>query len=405
LASKQEKKSGAARWVAWSLCAVYFLATFLVYVLMFSNEADIVRGGFPFIGIASAVVGSLIASRQPRNVVGWLFLGSALFSTVRALFGEYAIYGIETSLGTAPFAETAAWLSLALRMPGPFLGFVLVPLFFPNGRPPSRRWNVLVWTVLAITPFIMFFDAFTPGVAVYDTDIQNPFALDALAPYSEFFRVLLIVCVVFFIFAAAMSLVARYRASSVVERQQIKWLTLAAAILPVWFSLNGPVDRNFPLFFAVLDSLIITGIPVAAGVAILRHRLYDIDILINKTLVYLSLTGSLVAVYFGLVVGSEYALRGLIGGDSRIAIVASTLAIAALFSPFRRAIQNFIDRRFYRKRYDARETLEAFSARLRDETNLDALSSDLVSVVAKTVQPGHASLWLRPPDDAERTRR
>ncbi|MBA2692288.1 MAG: hypothetical protein H0U65_07325 [Rubrobacter sp.] len=342
--------------------------TILVYALVFLNDADIVRGGLPFLGISSAVVGALVASRQPRNVVGWIFLGSAVFSTVRALFGEYAIYGIETSPGT-PFAEASAWISLFLRTPGPVLGFVIVPLFFPNGRPPSRRWNIFVWTILATMPLFMFFDAFTPGVAVYGTNIPNPLGLDALAPYADTLRILLIVWLVSVIFAAA-------------------------AILPIWFALNGPIDRNFPIFFVVVDSLIVAGIPAAAGIAILRYRLYDIDAVINKTLVYGALTTSLAAVYFGLVVGSEYVLRDLVGEDSQIAIVASTLAIAALFTPFRLSIQNFIDRRFYRKRYNARETLEAFSSKLREETDLDELADDLVSVVEKTMQPEHASLWL-----------
>ncbi|MDQ3509101.1 MAG: hypothetical protein M3494_13995 [Actinomycetota bacterium] len=333
---KRFEGSVAARWVAWSLCAAFFVMTFFVYALMFLNEADIVRGGLPFLGIASAVVGSLVASRQPRNVVGWFFLASAVFSTVRALFGEYAIYGIETSPGSVPFAEVAAWASLVLRVSGPILGFVCVPLFFPTGRPPSRRWSILVWTLLALTPVLMVFDAVAPVVAVYGTDIRNPFGLDALAPYMGFFQVFLIVCIVAFIFAAAMSLVARFRASSGVERQQIKWIALAAAILPVWFTINGPIGENFPLAFIIADSLIIAGIPVAAGLAILRYRLYDIDFIINKTLVYGTLTAALVAVCLGMIVGSQFFFRSLTGGGSQIAIVASTLANVALFNPMRR---------------------------------------------------------------------
>lgn len=387
------REKGAARLAAWSLCAAVFAMTLCVYALMILSGADLIRSGLPFLGIASAVVGALVASRQPRNLVGWTFLGSAVFSALRALFGEYAIYGIETSPG-APFAEAAAWLSLFLRTPGPILGFVFVPLFFPNGRLPSRRWRVLVWTIIATVPLFMFFDAFTPGVAVYGTNIQNPLGLDALAPYADTLQIVLIFWLVSVIFAATMSLVVRFRNSSGIERQQIKWIALAAAILPIWFALNGPIDRNFPIFFVVVDSLIVAGIPAAAGIAILRYRLYDIDAVINKTLVYGALTTSLAAVYFGLVVGSEYVLRDLVGEDSQIAIVASTLAIAALFTPFRLSIQNFIDRRFYRKRYNARETLEAFSSKLREETDLDELADDLVSVVEKTMQPEHASLWL-----------
>lgn len=378
--------------------------TSLAYVFTFLSGSDFVRGGLPFLGIASAVVGALIAARHPKNVVGWLFLGSALLSTLRALLGAYAIYGLGVSSGSAPCAEVSAWLSLVIRMPGPLLVFVLVPLFFPTGRPPSRRWNLLVWVIVAVTPVLMFFDAFAPGVAVYGTDIRNPYALDALAPYLGFLRVFLIACLLSFIFAAAASIVARYRSSSGVERQQIKWIALATAIIPVWFSVNAPVGENFPLFFAVVDSLIIAGIPVAAGVAILRHRLYDIDVIINKTLVYGALTVSLGAVYFALVIASELALRTVIGEGSQLAVVASTLAVAMMFRSFRRRIQDFIDRRFYRKRYDARETLEAFSARLRDETDLGELADELVSVVEKTMRPERVSLWMRPTEGPEKRR-
>jgi hypothetical protein len=147
------------------------------------------------------------------------------------------------------------------------------------------------------------------------------------------------------------------------------------------------------------------GIPAAVGIAILRHHLYDIDVIINRTLVYGSLTALLVAAYFGGVVGLQYAFRVLTGGESQLAVVASTLAIAALFTPLRRRIQTFIDRRFYRKKYDARQTLETFTAQLRDKTNLEALSNDLVGVVSETVQPAHISLWLRPDVDSEGRRR
>jgi len=200
------------------------------------------------------------------------------------------------------------------------------------------------------------------------------------------------------IFASAASLVLRYGRSRGEERQQIKWFTFAAAFIPVWFMTNGPIDRTFPVLFDVLDALVIAAVPVAVGIAILRHRLYDIDRIINRALVYAALTGTLVAVYVGSVVLLQYPFRGLGGGESQLAIVASTLVIAALFGPLRRRIQAFIDRAFYRKKYDAKETLSGFGARLRHETDLDRLGDDLVAVVRETVQPEHVSLWLRSPE-------
>ncbi len=381
--------------MAWSLCAATFAGVLLVFWLMFLNGANFVTSGIPFVGVASAVVGALVASRQPRNVVGWLFLASALFSAVRAAFGEYGVYGYETSPGAA-FAEVSLAASVVLAMPGPIIAFVLIPFYFPNGKPPSRRWGVLVWPLLAFMPVVAALDSFSPGSAVYGADIPNPLGMESLATYAGTFEAVLIGWFIVLIFIAAASLVFRFRNSSGMERQQIKWLAFAAAIIPVWFTVGGMVESNFRYVFSILDSLIIAAVPVAAGVAILRYRLYDIDLLINKTLVYASLTASLVAVYFSLVIGSEYLLRTFIGENSQLVVVASTLAIAALFSPFRRSIQNFIDRRFYRRRYNARETLDAFSARLRGGTNLDDLANDLASVARKTMQPAHASLWLRP---------
>jgi len=183
-----------------------------------------------------------------------------------------------------------------------------------------------------------------------------------------------------------------------VERQQIKWLAFAALAIPVWFLTNAPIEAAAPGLFSVVDSLAFTMIPVAIGIAILRYRLYDIDVVINRTLVYGSLTLMLALVYFGSVTATQAVFTALTGQEEQpqLAIVVSTLVIAALFNPLRHRIQSFIDRRFYRRKYDAAKTLESFSAKLRDETNLNALSDDLVGVVRETMQPAHVSLWLRP---------
>jgi hypothetical protein len=200
--------------------------------------------------------------------------------------------------------------------------------------------------------------------------------------------------------AAVISLFARFRRVRGDERQQIKWFAYATALTLFWtFLVEGIPDTNrlFEAVTAVLSLLVIPSIPIAAGIAIFKYRLYDIDQIINRTLVYVALTGTLVAVYVGSVVLLQTLFRSLTGGESTLAIVASTLAIAALFNPLRRGIQAFIDRRFYRNRYDAAKTLEAFSSKLRDETDLDRLGEELVSVVRGTMQPTHARLWLRGP--------
>jgi hypothetical protein len=184
------------------------------------------------------------------------------------------------------------------------------------------------------------------------------------------------------------------------ERQQIKWLAFAASAIPVWFLTNAPIEAASRTLFEVMEALIFVAlIPVAAGVAILRYRLYDIDVIINRTLVYGALTAILVLVYVGGVVGLQALLRALTGQQEQpqVAIVVSTLAIAALFSPLRRGIQSFIDRRFYRRKYDAAKTLEAFNSKLRNETDLEGLNGELVGVVRETMQPVHAGLWLKGP--------
>jgi hypothetical protein len=207
--------------------------------------------------------------------------------------------------------------------------------------------------------------------------------------------------------AAVISLFARFRRARGDERQQIKWFAYATALTLFWtFLVEGIPDtsRLFEAVTAVLSLLVIPSIPIAAGIAIFKYRLYDIDRIINRTLVYAALTGTLVAMYVGGVVLLQTLFRALTGGESQLAIVASTLAIAALFNPLRTRIQAFIDRRFYRRKYDAAKVLQIFSGRLRDETDLDRLMPELLGVVRETMQPAHVSLWLRTPTEREAKR-
>ncbi len=255
------------------------------------------------------------------------------------------------------------------------------------------RSSLLVAAVTAI------YSALRPG-EIKDLGLINPLGIEALRPVVALLDTVTFAAFFVVIFVSVASLVVRFRRSRRQERQQIKWLAYAAAAIPVWFLVNYPIEEMSGLLFSVVENLLFAGIPVAVGIAVLKHRLYDIDRIINRTLVYGALTMMLAMVYIGCVVGLQYVFHALTGSDSQLAVVASTLAIAALFGPLRRRIQDFIDRRFYRKKYDDARTLEAFSARLRSETDLETLSGDLVSVARETVQPEHVSVWLRSPGGA-----
>jgi hypothetical protein len=292
-------------------------------------------------------------------------------------------------------------------------------LLFPDGRLPSRRWRPLAWlsgAVIVVESIAVFL---TPGPLEGLREVQNPFGLEGqfwLVTVKWVVLPLIPLCMV----ASAMSLVLRYRHSGGDERQQIKWLAFSASITGVvylgimsagainWliYSPEAPSDLGTRTWWgALLEDVMLlsfSGIPVAIGIAVLKYRLYDLDILINRALVYGSLTATLAFVYLGGVVGLQAVFRALTGQESTLAVVASTLAIAALFNPLRRRVQGFVDRRFYRRKYDAAKTLAAFNAKLRDKTDLDALNDELVGVVRETMQPAHASLWLRTPTEVGR---
>ena len=382
-------RSRTASRLAWSMCGLSLglMACALALAVLNGADADVVS--LPLALTASALVGGLVASRRPENPVGWFFLGGgACFSLTQVATGYVA-------LGLAG-GWAMAWLMSWLWIPGVMLLLCFVPLYFPDGRLVSPRWRWLVRFALVFTVGAVVFSALRPG-EIQQEGVVNPLGVEGLRPFLGLLDTLVFGPYFALLFASAASLVVRFRRSGRVERQQIKWLALAAVAIPVWFLTNAPVQAAAPNLFLVLDAFIFSAlIPIAAGVAILRYRLYDIDLIINRALVYAALTASLALVYFGSVVGLQYVFRSLGGGESSLAVVASTLLIAALFNPLRRRVQNFIDRRFYRGKYDAQRTLQAFSAVLRDETDLDRLAPELLVVVRETMQPEHVSLWLRP---------
>ena len=348
-----------------------------------------------------AVLGGFIAWRRPEKVMGWMFLSIGLLASTGPLADEYAQYGYVTRPGALPSPVVGVWYAEWYWLPLLFLTFVFTLLLFPSGTLPSPRWRPLlafaglsgvVSTTLASLEREL-------ELVSGDLAVRNPIGALPINDVEQELAGLPVLLLGISAAGALISLVVRFRRSTGVERQQLKWVAYAATVLVVGFTALGLVDHltgGRPRF---LDALLSILIPLAAGLAILRYRLYDIDRLINRTLVYGVLTAVLVGAYVLCVVG----LPSLLGRDARTSqwtVAASTLMVAALFQPMRRHIQDFIDRRFYRSRYDAARTVEAFSERLRHQVTLQALTTDLLRVVGDTVHPAHASLWLRPGERA-----
>ena len=391
-------RSRTASRLAWSVCGLSLALIVCAVVLAVLNGADVEEISFPLALTASALVGGLVASRRPENPIGWFFLGGAVCFAFVTFASGYATYGSLNAPGALPGALAMAWLLSWVSVPGVMLLLVFVPLYFPDGRLVSPRWRWLVRLAVFFCVGEVVYSALSPG-KMRDSGIVNPLGIEALRPVFDLFETLVFALYFALLFASAASLVVRFRRSGSVERQQIKWLALAALAIPVWFLTNAPIQAAAPNLFLVVDSLVVSAlIPLAAGIAILKYRLYDIDVIINRALVYGLLTVMLAALYLGGVTATQATFSALSGQEEQpqLAIVVSTLVIAALFNPLRRRIQALIDRRFYRKKYDVARTLETFGATLREETDLDSLSADLLGVVRGTLQPEHASLWLRP---------
>jgi MYXO-CTERM domain-containing protein len=366
------------------------------------GAAGVVVSTLPdLVALGLLALGLLVAHRRPANPVGWIIAGTVVIVGMSDFVESYAAYALYTDPGSLPGGETMAWVSNWIFIPALFAAPAMLFLLFPNGKLLSRRWRPVFWIVILTTCAAMTTSIFQPVLndppfegVVNPLGFAPPQAL--LAPLSYIGWPGMAASFLL----AALAMILRLRRSHGEERQQLKWLAAAAAVLPL-ASASGVV-----LYYLGYDSVagflaVFSIVPIflAAGYAVLRYRLYDIDLIINRTLVYGALTVMLAAVYFASVVGLQRLLSPLTGESNQLATVASTLLIAALFTPLKQRIQGFIDRRFYRSKYDAVTTLEAFSARLRNETDLDTLGSGLVSVVRETMQPEHVSLWLRSQGD------
>jgi hypothetical protein len=411
----------AAARLAWSLAAlsvVVFLASVMFFFVLTRNAQAEASGNLvasrsiidllvsvPF--LAFPIVGALIASRRPHNPIGWICLAFGLLWMLLGLFDFYGVYGLAKP-DTVPFPVVIYALVDWLWLPNAGLLAIYLLLLFPDGKLPSRRWRPLAWLSGLVIVLLAVDSVLAPRELTDLEGVRNPFGLEG-APWLVDAEMVLLLLFVACILASAVSLILRYRHSGGEVREQIKWIALAGSLVGLLLStvlgliIISEVMRgsggSTPLWlqgllFVMLLSF--AGVPVAIGFAVLKYRLYDIDLLINRALVYGSLTAMLAVVYFGSVVGLQATLRALTGQESTLAVVASTLVIAALFNPLRHRVQALVDRRFYRRKYDAAKTLAAFSARLREETDLEALRDDVVGVARRTMQPEHVSLWLRP---------
>jgi hypothetical protein len=391
-----------AAWLAWSLWALCVALTALSLLLLVLNLSDPNAHVFDWwlgnaLVVIDATVGAIVASRRPENAVGWLLCLSGVAVGTSSFASQYAIYALLARPGSLPAGEALAWIASWVLpiMIGLQVSYLLL---FPTGRLPGRRWRPLAWLVVAFVSVGVALSAFSPGAYLGSLGpIRNPLGVEGLAGA---YKALLYAGSPLLYGAAVLSLFVRLRRAEGVERQQLKWFAYAAAMFASGIVLLViPLAVDTPSWFVRAATAVFTAagtaIPITIGIAILRYRLYEIDRLINRTLVYGSLTVVLILLYVGSVVALQGIFRALTGQESQLAVVASTLVIAALFNPLRRRVQGFVDRRFYRRKYDARKTLEAFSAKLRDETDLEALNSDLIGVVRETMQPAHVSMWLR----------
>jgi hypothetical protein len=383
--------SARAAWrLAWGLAALALTLALSSSVISGVDTGNLFIWA---IALVFAGVGALIASRLPDNAIGWIFLAAGVAAGLGALAHSFADHWIDGNGGPDWLGKAAALYGEVSWIPFIVMPTTFLLLLFPDGRLLSRRWRPVAWCGAVGIAGSFVAGGLHPGPIPDFPQVMNPIGVDS--PLVDLLEGLSLLAVVIGVVGSSASLVVRFRRSRGEERQQMKWLALAGAVaagtLPlaiVTYDVIGETAANAAIMTSVL------GLPAATGIAILRYRLYDIDVVINRTLVYGALTATLALAYLGGVLLLELALRPLTE-SSNLAIAGSTLAVAALFRPARGRIQAAVDRRFYRRKYDATRTLELFGTRLRDEVDLDALGSALRAVVADTMQPAYVSLWLR----------
>ena len=400
-------------WAVWWLLAVVASAG-LPSQLQSQPESSQAWGGdsrlfgvfFGLVILSFPLVGLLILLRDPRNRIGWMLDGIGVVWILSGAIDTYAYYALVAAPGSLPGGGLVAALGEGTWVAAIGIMGTYLILLFPDGRLPSPRWRPLGWlTAVAIVVATVGVDV-SPGPLEESPvpTMDNPLALDSAGPLITVVLAVAFPLLLMCMLASAVALVRRFRRSRALERQQMKWLTTAGAlVIGVYLVtmaatfVSSLTDRS-PHWVVALQSLSTLAfilLPASIGAAVLRYRLYDIDVVINRALVYSALTVMLGTTYLVMVLGLQVLLEP-VTDQSDLAVAASTLAVAALFGPARGRIQAVVDRRFYRNRYDAARTLEAFVSQLRHELDLGAVGDGLSAAVRETVQPSHVSLWLRP---------
>jgi hypothetical protein len=383
------------------LLFLLYLALVPLALLVHGDEANQGEPFFMLAALGFPAVGALIATKRPENPIGWLLLALAL------VFGTDLFADAYVESNGQPGLSLLAWYADWGFYIWLVMGVVLLPLLFPDGRLLTPRWRWAVRLGLSAVVLSVVATAFKPGALDSNAQPQprNPLGIHALEGVLKVVNALGEILFVIAILLAVVSVVLRLRRSSGEARLQLKWFAWVGSVMIVGFLLaaitaatgdNSPVAFIGNIGWPIGLFGLVVGIPIATGISVLRYRLYEIDVVINRTLVYGSLTATLAAAYLGSVLLLQLALGPVTSGSS-LAVAVSTLAVAALFRPARTRIQGMVDRRFYRHKYDAARTLEGFSARLREQVDLEALGGELRSVVAETMQPAHVSIWLKEP--------
>jgi hypothetical protein len=396
-AARMLRRPGVLAWALWVLVVLGLAAGFWLEVLLRragrSDPLDTAVGP-TLAAVSAATVGAVLAGRRPRHPVGWLLLAFALSLAVNGVAGGYAPYGLEARPGALPAAAWVAMYYPATALVA-FACLGLVLLLVPTGSPPSPRWRWWGWLTVGTLAVLLLAMPFAPRPPDWRyRGVDNP--LD-LRPFDGAlllaYRAALAVTVLGILVGAG-SLVVRFRRARGIERQQLRWVVLAAALTGVVMLASVVlVAAGKEVLVGWVSAVCVAFLPLATGAAILRYRLFDLDRIISRTLSYGVLTIILGLGYAGVVLGFGQLLRR----DSNLVVAGATLAVAGLFQPARRRVQQAVDRRFNRRRYDAARTIEAFSAWLRQQTDLDTLTAELLTVVNQTMQPTRVSLWLRPP--------